>query len=183
LRLDHQLLPLLGPDRVQFIALGAFIENMSIAAAVDGYRLTVDELPTVPRRTSEIMVRFRDGAEPSDDAAIMLASAKRRRTNRGRYEPSLPSGAVGRLRTGPGQPGTSLTLISGAAERSAAADLAAREMHVLFSVPELRRDLAPFVFTGADAPRSVGMPIESLNPAAPAEVPGSRWVLELASAD
>ena len=37
LRLDHQLLPLLGPDRVQFIALGAFIENMSIAAAVDGY--------------------------------------------------------------------------------------------------------------------------------------------------
>jgi hypothetical protein len=63
LRLDHQLLPLLGPDRVQFIALGAFIENMSFAAAVDGYRLAVDELPTVPRRTSEITVRFRDGAE------------------------------------------------------------------------------------------------------------------------
>ena len=64
LRLDHQLLPLLGPDRVQFIALGAFIENMSFAAAADGYQLAVDELPTVPRRTSEITVRFRDGAKP-----------------------------------------------------------------------------------------------------------------------
>ena len=154
LRLDHQLLPLLGPDRVQFIALGAFIENMSFAAAVDGYRLAVDELPTVPRRTSEITVRFRDEAEPGENAAIMLEGAKRRRT-----------------------------LISGAADRSAAADLAARAMHVLFSVPELRRDLAPFVFTSADAPRRIGMPIESLNPAASTKVPGSQWVLELASAD
>jgi hypothetical protein len=56
-------------------------------------------------------------------------------------------------------------------------------MHVLFSVPELRRDLAPFVFTSADEPRSTGMPIESLNPAMTASVPGRRWVLELASAD
>jgi nitroreductase len=183
LRLDQQLLPLLGPDRVQFIALGAFIENMSIAAVADGYRLTVDELPTVPRRTSEIMVRFRDGAKPSDDAAIMLEGAKRRRTNRGRYEPILPSAASEQLLAVPSEPATSLTLISGAADRSAAADLAARAMHVLFSVPELRRDLAPFVFTSADAPRSIGMPIESLNTAASTKVPGSRWVLELASAD
>jgi hypothetical protein len=182
LRLDHRLLPLLGPDRVQFIALGAFIENMSIAAAADGYRLTVDEPPTVPRRTSEITVRFHGGAKPGDDAAVMLAAAKRRRTNRGRYESVLPSGVTERLRAVACEPATSLTLISGAAGRSAAAELAARAMHVFFSVPELRRDLAPFVFTSADAPRKVGMPIESLNPAAPAGVPGSRWALELASA-
>jgi hypothetical protein len=183
LRLDPQLLPLLGPDRVQFIALGAFIENMSIAAAVDGYGLTVEELPVVPRRTSEIMVRFCDGAKPSANAAIMLEGAKRRRTNRGRYDSILPSGVTEQLRAVPCESTTSLTLISGAADRSAAADLAARAMHVLFSVPELRRDLAPFVFTSADAPRRIGMPIESVNPAASTKVPGSQWVLELASAD
>lgn len=183
LQLDHQLLPLLGPDRVQFIALGAFIENISISAAVDGYKLTVEELPTVPRRTSEIMVRFRDGAKPSDNAIIMLEGAKRRRTNRGRYESILPSGVTEQLRAVPCEPTTSLTLISDAADRSAAADLAARAMHVLFSVPELRRDLAPFVFTSADPPRKIGMPIESVNPAASTKVPGSHWVLELASAE
>ena len=121
LRLDPQLLPLLGPDRVQFIALGAFIENMSIAAAIDGYTLTVEELPIVPRRTTEIMVRFCDGAKPSDNAAIMLAGAKRRRTNRGRYESILPSGVTEQLRAVPCEPATSLTLISGAADRSATA--------------------------------------------------------------
>jgi nitroreductase len=183
LRLDDQLLPLLGPDRVQFIALGAFIENMSFAAAVDGYRLAVDELPTVPRRTSEITVRLRVRAGLAENAAIMLEGAKRRRTNRGRYESILPSGVTEELRAVPCESATSLTLISGAADRSAAADLAARAMHVLFSVPELRRDLAPFVFTSADAPRRIGMPIESLNPAASTNVPGSQWVLELASAD
>jgi hypothetical protein len=183
LRLDQRLLPPLGPDRVQFIALGAFIENMGIAAAVDGYRLTVDELPTVPRRTSEIVVRFRDGAKPGGDAAMMLEGAKRRRTNRGRYEPILPPGVTEHLRAVPCEPATGLTLISGAAGRAAAAGLAGRAMRVFFSVPELRRDLAPFVFTSADPPRAIGMPIESLNPAAPAEVPGSHWVLELASAD
>ena len=31
--------------------------------------------------------------------------------------------------------------------------------------------------------RQTGMPIESLNPAATAKVPGSQWVLEMASAD
>jgi hypothetical protein len=69
------------------------------------------------------------------------------------------------------------------AGRSVAAGLAARAMHVLFSVPELRRDLAPFVFTSADEPRQTGMPIESLNPAMTAGVPGRQWVLEMASAD
>ena len=69
------------------------------------------------------------------------------------------------------------------ADRSAAADLAARAMHVLFSVPELRRDLAPYVFTSADEPPRTGMPIESLNPSATAKVPGRQWVLEIASAD
>src|SRR5262245_56011967 len=100
LRLDHQLLPLLGPDRVQFIALGAFIENMSIAAAVDGYRLTVGELPTVPRRTSEIMVRFRGGAEPSDNAAIMLEGGEGRRADRGRFDASVQCGVRGQCGRG-----------------------------------------------------------------------------------
>jgi hypothetical protein len=183
LRLDPQQLPALGPDRVQFIALGAFIENLGYAAAVDGYRLTVDEPPVVPRRTSEITVRFHGGMKPGGNAASFLAGARRRRTNRGRYLPSLPPGATEGLRAIPCEPTTSLTLIDDMAGRSVAADLAARAMLVLFSVPELRRDLAPFVFTSADEPRSTGMPIESLNPAMTASVPGRRWVLEMASAD
>ena len=183
LRLDPQQLPALGPDRVQFIALGAFIENLGYAAAADGYLLTLDELPTVPRRTSEITVRLRPGPKPGDDVARLLDGARRRRTNRGPYESSLPPGVTEELRAIPCESATSLTLINDMANRSAAADLAARSMHVLFSVPELRRDLAPFVFTSADEPRQTGMPIESLNPAATAHVPGSQWVLELASAD
>jgi hypothetical protein len=183
LRLDPQQLPALGPDRVQFIALGAFIENLGYAAAVDGYRLTVDELPIVPRRTAEITVRFHAGMKRRDNAASLLAGARHRRTNRGRYESSLPPGATAELRAIPCEPATSLTLMHGTADRSAAADLAARAMRVLFSVPELRRDLAPFVFTSADEPPRTGMPIESLNPAATAKVPGRQWVLELASAD
>ena len=183
LRLDPQQLPALGPDRVQFIALGAFIENLGYAAAVDGYRLTVDELPIVPRRTAEITVRFHDGMKPRDNAASLLAGARRRRTNRGRYQSSLPPGATAELRAIRCAPATSLTLMHGTADRSAAADLAARAMRVLFSVPELRRDLAPFVFTSADEPPRTGMPLESLNPAATAKVPGRQWVLELASAD
>ena len=86
-RLDPRQLPALGPDRVQFIGLGAFIENLSYAAAVDGYRLTVDNPPVVPRRTSEIAVRFHGGVKPGDDAASSLAAARRRRTNRGPYLP------------------------------------------------------------------------------------------------
>jgi hypothetical protein len=183
LRLDPQQLPALGPDRVQFIALGAFIENLGYAAAADGYLLTLDELPTVPRRTSQITARFRHGLKPGDDAARCLDGARRRRTNRGPYEFSLPPGITEELRAIPCESATSLTLINDMANRSVAADLAARAMYVLFSVPELRRDLAPFVFTSADQPRKTGMPIESLNPAATARVPGSQWVLELASAD
>ncbi len=183
LRLDPQQLPALGPDRVQFIALGAFIENLGYAAAADGYRLTVDELPIMPRRTSEITVRFRGGMTPGDNAFSFLAAARRRRTNRGPYLSSLPPGAAAGLRAIPCEPTTGLTLIDDMAARSVAADLAARAMHVLFSVPELRRDLAPFVFTSADEPRSTGMPIESLNPAMTASVPGRQWVLEMASAD
>ena len=183
LRLDPQQLPALGPDRVQFIALGAFIENLGYAAAADGYRLTVDELPIMPRRTSEITVRFRGGMTPGDNAVSFLAAARRRRTNRGPYLSSLPPGAAAGLRAIPCEPTTGLTLIDDMAARSVAADLAARAMHVLFSVPELRRDLAPFVFTSADEPRSTGMPIESLNPAMTASVPGRQWVLEMASAD
>jgi hypothetical protein len=182
-RLDPRQLPALGPDRVQFIALGAFIENLGFAAAVDGYRLTVDELPVVPRRTAEITVRFRGGMNPGDSAARFLDGARRRRTNRGPYLSSLPPGAAAGLRAIPCEPATSLTLIDDVAGRSVAADLAARAMHVLFSVPELRRDLAPFVFTSADEPRPTGMPIESLNPAMTASVPGRQWVLEMASAD
>src|SRR5262249_56526147 len=117
------------------------------------------------------------------DAARSRAAARRRRTNRGPYLPSLPPGAAAGLRAVPCEPATFLTLIDEMAGRSVAADLAARAMHVLFSVPELRRDLAPFVFTSADAPRRIGMPIESVNPAASTKVPGSQWVLELASAD
>jgi len=183
LRLDHQQLPALGPDRVQFIALGAFIENLGYAAAADGYRLAVGGLPTVPRRSAEITIQFHDGMKPGDDAAALLDAARRRRTNRGRYESRLPPAASQQLRAVPCEPATTLTLIDDTAGRSVAADLAARAMRVLFSVPELRRDLAPFVFTRADAPRDTGMPIESLNPAAPADVPGSTWVLELASPD
>lgn len=182
-RLDPRQLPALGPDRVQFIGLGAFIENLSYAAAVDGYRLTVDNPPIVPRRTSEIAVRFHGGVKPGDDAASSLAAARRRRTNRGPYLSSLPPGAAAGLRAVPCEPATFLTLIDDMAGRSVAADLAARAMHVLFSVPELRRDLAPFVFTSADEPRRTGMPIESLNPAMTAGVPGRQWVLEMASAD
>ncbi len=183
LRLDPQQLPALGPDRVQFIALGAFIENLGYAAAADGYRLTVDDLATVPRRTSGITVRFHDGMKPGGNDASFLAGARRRRTNRGPYQPSLPPGAAEELRAIPCEPATSLTLMNDLADRSVAADLAARAMRVLFSVPELRRDLAPFVFTSADEPPETGMPIESLNPAATAKVPGRQWVLELASAD
>jgi len=183
LQLDQQLVPLLGPDRLQFMALGAFIENMSYAAAAHGYALVVDKLPTVPRRAAEITVRFRGGAKASDNAITMLAGAKRRRTNRGPYEPVLPSVATAELQAISCEPETSITLITGAAQRSAAADLAALAMRVVFSVPELRRDLAPFVFTAADPPRMTGMPLASMNPAAPANVPGSRWALELASAD
>ena len=61
---------------MQFIALGAFIENLGYAAAADGYRLTVDELPIVPRRTAEITVRFRDGMTPGDNAASFLAAGQ-----------------------------------------------------------------------------------------------------------
>ena len=182
-RLDPQQLPALGPDRVQFIALGAFIENLGYAAAADGYRLTVDELPIVPRRTAEITVRFHDGMNSGDQVASFLAGARRRRTNRGPYQPSLPPGAIGELRAISCAPATSLTLLNDLAGRSAAADLAARAMRVLFSVPELRRDLAPFVFTSADDPPKTGMPLESLNPAVTAKVPGRQWVLEMASAD
>jgi hypothetical protein len=121
--------------------------------------------------------------KPGDNAARFLDGARRRRTNRGPYESGLPPGAAEKLRAIPCEPGTSLTLINDMAGRSTAADLAARAMHVLFSVPELRRDLAPFVFTSADEPRKTGMPIESLNPAVTAKVPGSRWVLEMANAD
>lgn len=183
LRLDHQLVPLLGPDRLQFMALGAFIENMSYAAAVDGYELAVDKPPTVPRRAAEIMVRFLAGRKPGDDAASMLDGAKRRRTNRGPYEPVLPPGAPEKLRTIPCEPATGLIFTTDAADRSAAADLAARAMRVVFSVPELRRDLARFVFSNADAPRRTGMPLASMSPAAPADVPGSQWALEVAAAD
>ena len=183
LRLDARQLPALGPDRVQFIALGAFIENLGYAAAADGCRLTVDELSVVPCRTAEITVRFRDGMEPADNAASLLAGARHRRTNRGPYRPSLPPGVMEELRAIPCEPATGLTLIDDTAGRSAAADLAARAMRVLFSVPELRRDLAPFVFTSADEPPETGMPIESLNPAMTAKVPGRQWVLEIASAD
>ena len=179
LRLDHRQLPALGPDRVQFIALGAFIENLGYAAAADGYRLAVGGLPTVPRRSAEIPVRFHDGLKPGDDAAALLDGAKHRRTNRGWYESRLPPGASRELRAIACEPATTVTLINEMAERSVAADLAARAMRVLFSVPELRRDLAPFVFSGGDGPPKTGMPIESLNPAATAEVPGSpgswRW--------
>jgi len=181
--LDHELVPLLGPYRLQFIALGAFIENMSYAAAVDGYELTVDEPSVVPRRAAEITVRFHARATHSANAAIALAGTKRRRTNRGPYEPVLPSGATEQLRATPCEPATSLALICDAANRSVAADLAARAMRVVFSVPELRRDLARFVFTGADGPRRIGMPLASMSPAAPANVPGRQWVLELATAD
>jgi hypothetical protein len=145
--------------------------------------LTVIGFAIVPRRTSEITVRFHGGVRPGDDAACSLAAARRRRTNRGPYLSSLPPGAAAGLRAVPCEPATSLTLIDDMAGRSVAADLAARAMHVLFSVPELRRDLAPFVFTGADEPRQTGMPIESLNPAMTAGVPGRQWVLEMASAD
>ena len=165
LRLDDQLLPLLGPDRPQFMALGAFIENMGYAAAADGYELTVDEPPTVPRRSAQITVRFRSGAKPSGNAPAMLDGARRRRTNRGPYELVLPAASHEYCEAAPREPATSLTLITEAADRSAAADLAARAMRVFFSVPELRRDLAPFVFTKADAPRRTGMPLESMKPA------------------
>jgi len=185
LRLDDEQLPLLGPDRVQFLALGAFIENLGYAAAADGYRLTVGGLPIVPRRSAGITIRFHAGPAPGDDAAAFLDGARRRRTNRGHYESRLPPGAAQRLRAVRCEPPATLTLISDPAGRSVAADLAARAMRVLFSVPELRRDLAPFVFSKADGPRDIGMPIESLNPAAAASVPvpGSEWVLELASPD
>ena len=111
LRLDPHQLPALGPDRVQFIALGAFVENLGYAAAVDGYRLMVDKLPITPRRTAEITVRFLHGTEPADNAASFLAGARHRRTNRGPYRSSLPPGATGELRAIPCEPATSLTLI------------------------------------------------------------------------
>ena len=182
-RLDARQLPALGPDRVQFIALGAFIENLAYAAAADGYQLTVDEPPVVPRRTAEITVRFLAGPAHAAGAASLLDGAMRRRTNRGPYQPGLPPGAAGQLRAIACEPATTVTLIQDLAARSAAADLAARAMRILFSVPELRRDLAPFVFTSADEPPDTGMPIESLNPAVTARVPGRQWVLEMASAD
>jgi hypothetical protein len=144
----------------------------------------VDKPPTVPRRAAEIMVRFLAGRKPAgDDAAIMLDGARRRRTNRGPHQPELPAGAPEKLRAIPCEPATGLTFMTGAADRSAAADLAARAMRVVFSVPELRRDLARFVFSNADAPRTTGMPLASMSPAAPTDVPGSRWVLEVATAD
>lgn len=164
-------------------ALSGQTENLGYAAAVDGYRLVVDELPITPRRTAEITVRFGSGSKPGDNAASFLAGAKHRRTNRGPYRSSFPAGATEELRAIPCEPATSLTLIEDMAGRLAAAELAARAMRVLFSVPELRRDLAPFVFTSADEPPKTGMPIESLNPAMTAKVPGSQWVLEMASAD
>jgi hypothetical protein len=190
LGLDQRLLPRLGPDRVQFLALGAFIENLGYAAAADGYELTLADVPVVPRRDARITVRFhrRRGPGPGqpdrmDSPAVMLDAARRRRTNRGPYEPALPAGAGERLRAVPCEPGTSLTLITDASGRAAAADLAAGAMRVFFSVPELRRELAPFVFSGADPPRSTGMPLASLNPSVPATVPGGRWVLDMARAD
>ena len=94
LQLDLQQLPALGPDRVQFIALGAFIENLGYAAAVDGYQLTVDELPIVPRRTAEISVRFHGGMKPGDNAASFLAGAWHRRTNRGPYHSAFRRGLL-----------------------------------------------------------------------------------------
>jgi hypothetical protein len=119
--LDHQLVPSLGPDRLQFMALGAFIENMSYAAAARGYELLVDKVPTVPRRSAEIAVRFRSGAQAGDNATIMLGGAERRRTNRGPYEPVLPSRATMELRNISCEPGTGITLITDAAQRSATA--------------------------------------------------------------
>jgi hypothetical protein len=190
LGLDPRLLPRLGPDRVQFLALGAFIENLSYAAAADGYGLTLTGVPVVPRRDVRISVRFHRRRDPApeqpgqpDSPAVMLDAARRRRTNRGPYEPVLPPGAGERLRAVPCEPGTSLTLITDANGRAAAAGLAAAAMRVFFSVPELRRELAPFVFSPADPPRSTGMPLASLNPSVPATVPGSGWVLDMARAD
>jgi hypothetical protein len=186
LGLDQRLLPPLGPDRMQFLALGAFIENLSYAAAADGYRLALADVPVVPRRDARITVRFGHRREPAhglpDSPAVMLDAARRRRTNRGPYQPVLPAGAGERLRAVQCEPGTSLSLITDAGGRAAAAGLAAAAMRVFFSVLELRRDLAPFVFSRVDPSRATGMPLASLNPSAPATVPGSRWVLDMASA-
>ena len=172
-RLDRRLLPPLGPDRVQFMALGAFIENLGYAAAADGYGLTVCQLPTVPRRTAEIAVKFAAAAVPGDGTAVMLDGARRRRTNRGPYQPVLPPGVAEKLRAVPCEPGTSLTVRADRCGRSVAAGLAARSMHVFFSVPELRRDLAPFVFTSADPPQRTGPGAAASAP--PARAPRRRW--------
>jgi nitroreductase len=184
LRLDKNLIPSLGPDRLQFAAMGAFVENLHYAAAISGYSLLLTPPPTVPHRETELHIQFAASGAPSQRDHEMLEAAWIRRTNRGDYLTVLPYGALEALRDVPHESGTGVVFLDAPDERRAAADLAARAMRVVFSVNELRHDLAPFVFTAIDGPRTVGMPLASMCPAAPTTgLSGNEWVMEVATAE
>jgi hypothetical protein len=180
-RLDPRYLPALGPDRLQFMALGAFIENVAYAAAADGFEMRLAPVPVVPSRGTELALSFEAVAQGAD-AAARVDAARRRRTNRGSYLSELPTGALDSLESLVPEDGTTFVLLGDGSIRETSARLAGRAMEIVFTLPELRADLAPYVFTSADPPVDVGMPLASMSPAARDDVSGRRWAMELADA-
>jgi hypothetical protein len=180
--LDDRYLPPLGPDRLQFLALGAFVENVAIAAAADGFAAAVGALPVVPDRAIEVRLSFQ--ASPvTPDGVGAVDAARRRRTNRGGYLAELPSGAMDALSAITPEGGTAVTYLTDPTARHVVAALAARAMEVVFTLPEMRTELAPYVFTVSDPRCDVGMTLASMNPTAREDISGRAWVVELADAE
>lgn len=148
-----------GTPRLTVECLGAFVENLAVAAGTYGLSVSVGDITQDTTLANVVIpLTFSNTAERGSLTTTDITS---RHTNRGLYEPSLDDAEIATLAAVQAEPGVSVHLLTAEADREAIALMAGRGMRIAVTLPPLRRELANFVHWKREASET-GMEVEAM---------------------
>lgn len=159
------------------LGIGAFIENIAVAADHWGYRASIDHLALTTEELLQAVLSFESTGQPGLPAGL-FAGLTQRHTNRGHYDSqSLPDELLTELRSLPLEFGVTIFLLTDQSARSQVADLVRQGTHIGLSMRAMREELAELTHTVAEA-RPDGMLMEAMIENPPVQLSPKEWLLQ-----
>ena len=132
--------------REEHIGMGCALENLMLAAAVNGYQATVTLVPgklgPIPSESAPKLVARADLASGKREENELCNAIPRRHTNRAAYIPQkpLPSGFIDALtRLASDEPEARIFLFTAQADRKKIVDISSAANDEIYSDPEVKR--------------------------------------------
>jgi nitroreductase len=172
---EHSLKESDPTSRETFLSLGAFIENLVVAAGFFGYKAKVFYRALTVHDQLAAEISFEADGTSIRSSERLFTGITKRHTNRGFYHPEPLTSDVAQGLAVPSEVGISIHQVGDATTKEKVAELVGRGTAIALGMPTMEKELGELVWSEA-SPRPTGMMIEALVEGAQPQETGLDWV-------